>query len=268
MKYLLSSITILSFAISSCQTGKIKVISDMDHDLKEVSGIETITNSSLLWVIEDAGNTAKILGVNNKGSVDKSITLESIKNNDWEDLASDNRGNLYIGDFGNNSRKRKNFTILKITSIDSAKNREVLKVNFTLPKGLKSKDFEAFFLLKNNFYIFSKEKKKAVVIKVPNRAGNHEAVFVSKFSLKGKETEVTSADISENGKTIVLLNHDRIWKLTNFEDESFFGGTIEELKLGHKSQKEGVCFINDSVLYITDERKKSEGGNIYSFELD
>ena len=73
--------------------------------------------------------------------------------------------------------------------------------------------------------------------------------------------------ISSDGKTIILLNHDSIWELTNFEGDAFFKGTIKKIELEHDSQKEGVCFKGDDTLYITDERNKSDGGNIYRFKL-
>lgn len=268
MKYILYGICSISFTLISAQTEKLEVIGDVNIDIREVSAAEIISNSPLVWVIEDAGNKTKVFGLSSNGNIEKAIFIEDVENDDWEDLTTDNSGNLYIGDFGNNSEKRKEFSILKIANITTAiEASKAARINFTLPKGVKSKDFEAFFLLNSHFYIFSKERKKAFFIKVPNRVGNHKAVLVSKYYLKGKDTEVTSADISEDGKTIVLLNHDRVWKLTNFEGEKFFGGKIEEIDLGHNSQKEGICFKSDSELYITDERKKSEGGNIYSLKL-
>lgn len=268
MKYFFSFILILSFTFISCQTNTIKVTAGIDHKLKEVSAVETIEGSSLFWTIEDAGNASKIYGLDKEGHIIKSIKIEGVKNNDWEDLTHDSKGNIYIGDFGNNSKKRKKFSILKVSSVNTASNTTTASViDFTLPKKMKSKDFEAFFLLNDRFYIFSKENKKSIVISVPNKIGNHEAKLVSKFKLKGGRNKVTSADISNDGKTVVLLNHNKIWRLTDFEGDHFFTGKIEALKFGHKSQKEGVCFKNNGLLYITDERRKSKGGNIYSFNL-
>ena len=268
MKYILTVISLFSFTIVSCQTGKIHVLADINRDIKEVLAIETTTNSPLLWVIEDAGNKAEVFGLNINGGIEKTIKIKNVQNKDWEDLTSDFHGNLYIGDFGNNNGKRRAFSILKVSDINTIKSvTEASIIDFRLPKGMKSKDFEAFFLWNGNFYIFSKERKKAVVVKVPNIIGTHRATVVAHYYLKGKETRVTSADISEDGKTIVLLNHGRVWKLTDFKDKKFFKGTIEELILEDKTQKEGVCFKTDSIVYITDERNKSEGGNIYTFRL-
>lgn len=251
----------------SCATGELQVITDLPGSLKEASAIEKVPHSDLLWTIEDAGNKNNIYGLNLKGEIEKDIDISNSSNIDWEDLTSDAQGNLYIGDFGNNSKNRDDFTIYKVSHLKDDKTTAE-RINFILPKTMKSEDFEAFFLLNDYFYIFSKENKETKLVRVPNTIGKHTAEFISEFKLKGKNTKITSADVSDNGKTIVLLNHDKLWKITNFESDNFFNGDIQELEFDHNSQKEGVCFKNENTVYITDEKDKSEGGNLYEFNTD
>lgn len=260
---ILSTILLLS-----CDTGKLTVVADIPNHLKEASACEISSKSNLIWLIEDAGNDNHLYGMDEKGVLKKDLAILNSKNIDWEDLVSDNDGNMYVGDFGNNSKKRKSFTIYKVSNPDQAVDKVTSeRIEFDLPKGMKSEDFEAFFLLKDHFYIFSKETKTCRLLKVPNQIGTHTAQLVEKFNLDGKHNRITSADISDDGKTVVLLNHDKVWKITDFNSDEFFSGTVEELKFGHDSQKEGVCFKNDSTLYITDESNGAEGSNLYSFKL-
>lgn len=261
-KFLLSILLITS----SCTTGNLTVIADLPNSLKEASAIETVVNSELLWTIEDAGNKNNIYGLDLKGNIVKDIDISNSSNIDWEDLASDKEGNLYIGDFGNNSKNRDDFTIYKVSDFSSNKTKAE-RINFVLPKKVKPKDFEAFFLLNNYFYIFSKENESSMLFKVPNTVGIHTATLLSTFNLKGKNNKITSADISDDGKTVVLLNHDKLWKLTSFKDGDFFEGNIEELPFNHNSQKEGICFKDAKTVFITDEKTKGEGGNLYEFGL-
>ena len=254
---------------SACQSsGQLKIEGSINNSIDEASAAEIIPKSDLIWTIEDARNDSELYGLNSKGKIVKEIAITNASNIDWEDLTSDGLGNLYIGDFGNNNEKRKYFRILKVKQEDLDKNTaEVKVIEFTLPKGQDSKDFEAFFLYNNSFYIISKETKKFIVLKVPNKSGRHEAIIRSDFNLNGKNNKITSADISDDGKTIVLLNHDKLWKLTEFDSDDFFSGNVIEKSFDHDTQKEGVCFKNDSTVIITDERNKSEGGNIYTFSL-
>ncbi len=252
----------------SCSTGNLELIADLPSSLDEASAIEIVEGSDLYWVIEDSGNGNDLYGLNTKGDIVKEIEISKSDNEDWEDLASDNYGTLYIGDFGNNNKKRTTFNIYKIPNVSEIKTAtEASKVSFTLPKGMDSEDFEAFFVHNNWFYIFSKSPKKTKLIKVPNKEGMVEATFISEFNLEGKHTKITSADISNDGKTVALLNHDKVWLLSDFTGDDFFSGTFNAYDFEHDSQKEGVAFLSDTTLLITDERHKKEGGNIYTFKL-
>ncbi|MFK7783010.1 hypothetical protein [Psychroserpens sp.] len=252
----------------SCKTGNLDVLADLPSSLKETSAIEKTVDSDLLWVIEDSGNSNHIYGLDLQGKIVKDVTVSNSENIDWEDLTSDSNGNIYIGDFGNNDEDRTKFTIYKISNIKNTSNSKSADlIQFTLPENLDSIDFESFFLHKGFFYIFSKDNKVCDLIKVPNKIGQHEAIHISKIELEGKHNKVTSADISENGKTVVLLNHNKLWKLTDYTNDDFFSGTIKVLKFDHDSQKEGINFINDNQVLITDERNKFQGGNIYRFDI-
>ena len=264
----IKKLAVLSLIFFSCNTGKLKVVADISNGLKEVSAAEIIPNSKLLWVIEDAGNQNNLYGLNKDGGIVKNIDISNVINEDWEDLTSDAMGNIYIGDFGNNNEKRKKFSIYKVKNPAHINDHTTADIiNFKLPDDVKSKDFEAFFLLDGYFYIFSKETKSCYLIKVPNQIGYHIAELVTDFNLDGKHNKITSADISDDGKTVVLLNHDKLWKLSNFEPDAFFKGKVEELKFDHDSQKEGICFKNNKTVLITDEKNGTEGNNVYSFDL-
>ncbi|KAB1067931.1 hypothetical protein F6U93_08295 [Tamlana haliotis] len=258
---------LLTLLLINCKTTPLTTITKLPHDLKEASAIEKLAGSNLLWTIEDAGNKNHIYGFDLHGNLKKSIEISNVKNKDWEDLTSDQHGSLYIGDFGNNKKKRESFFIYKVSDFENDKS-SAEKIEFILPKKTKSKDFESFFLLKDHFYIFSKENKKTLVFKVPNSIGKHTAVLIDEFKFDKQLKKITSAAISDDEQTIVLLNHDRVMKISNFKNDDFFKGSLEVLKFKHDTQKEGLCFKNNHTVYITDEREKSEGGKLYEFNIN
>lgn len=265
MKKLILYSIVLAF---SCNHGNLVVIANLPGTLSEASALQITSASNDFWIIEDAGNTNALYAIDSLGKLTKTIKIENAKNKDWEDLTTDSIGNIYIGDFGNNSKKRHKFSILKIEK-DSIKGKTATAkfIKFNLPEGIKSKDFEGFFLHQNFFYLFSKEHKKFITLKVPNQIGTHTATVISEYNFKGDKNRITSADISPDGKTVVLLNHGKLWKLSDFKNDDFFSGTIEALPFNHSSQKEGICFKSNSEVYITDETTKNEGGNLYYFKL-
>ena len=66
----------------------------------------------------------------------------------------------------------------------------------------------------------------------------------------------------------MLLTYNKLFVITDFKGDDFFNGTIKTIDLEHTSQKEGVTFKEDNTLYITDERRKKTGGNLYEFTLE
>jgi len=79
---------------------------------------------------------------------------------------------------------------------------------------------------------------------------------------------ITSADISNDGKLIVLLTPKSVFLFSNFSSDNFFKGVVKQYDFEYESQKEGVCFKDNRTLYITDEKASGEGGYLYEFDLD
>ena len=62
-------------------------------------------------------------------------------------------------------------------------------------------------------------------------------------------------------------SYDKVWLLSEFEGNNFFSGKVELMELGHRTQKESLCFIDEKTMYIADERTGFSGGNLYRLEL-
>jgi hypothetical protein len=276
-------IFLLILIITSCNTGLLIIKGNLPKTLNEVSGTEKTTKSEFIWMLNDGGNKSVIYGVNKKGNIKKELKIKA-KNNDWEDLASDNKGNLYIGDFGNNQNKRKNLAILKIDASDLKKDKSVKvdRISFRYenqnkfpPKSKKMYfDCEAFFYFNDNLYLFTKSRVKGDhgktnLYKMPAKEGNHVAKFISSFSTcEDLKCWITSVDISDDGKQVALLTQTAVWLFSDFTSDDFFNSSIETYPFDFESQKEGVCFKNNNTLYITDENAHGGEGNLYELNLD
>jgi len=271
------------FLLSSCTNyGQLEVVADLPGSLHENSGIQLTKNSNLLWALNDGGNKNRLYGINTKGKIKKVVTINA-KNNDWEDLTTDPKGNIYIGDFGNNYNRRKNLAILKVNAKDlkNNKNADVERIQFYFPDQKKFPpkkkqsffDTESFFFFNDSLYLFTRSRVKGdygktSLYKIPAKEGNHAAEFISEYSsCKKLKCSITSAAMSKDQKKVVLLTSQSILLLTDFKEDNFFSGKIVEIPFDHKSQKEGVCFKNDKTIYITDERSHGSGGNLYEFKI-
>jgi len=267
----------------SCQNfGQLTFLADLPKELNEVSGTEVLENSSLIWMMNDGGNQPKLFAVSKKGTIKRAVYIKA-KNHDWEDLTSDEKGHMYIGDFGNNANKRKNLRILKIDEkYLHKKNAEVDKIEFEyenqqrFPPKKKNLyfDAEAFFYFKKNFYIFTKSRVKdrhgkTFLYKLPAKKGKHIAKLVGEYNnCSDLKCWITSADISDDGKKVVLLSQKNILIFTGFKEDDFFSGKVRKIEFDHRTQKEGVCFKDNNTLLITDERSRGEGGNLYELKIN
>lgn len=253
--------------------------------LKEVSGIQRTLNSDLIWTIEDSGNENVIYGLDLSGVEKSSVRINNLENGDWEDITGDKEGNLYIGDFGNNNNIRKDLAIYKIAA-DSLKSENTTysyKVSFYYPEQTAFPpkrsnliyDCESFFEFKGNFYLFTKNRSKnfdgtTLLYRVPNAPGTHKALLMAKFKTCATygTCAITSAAISPDTKKVMLLSHNKVWLFENFKEDDFFNGSVTILKLANYTQKEGLCFKDNATIYISDEKTKSIGGNLYEYNLD
>lgn len=280
-KLVLLLLTIL--LITSCTNyGQLKLVSYLSGDLKEVSGVEKSNDLNVLWMHNDSGNTAELFKVSTQGKILQKRVL-AVKNHDWEDITSDNEGNIYIADFGNNNNKRKNLVILKIKEEELLKgeNIEVEKIKFSYPNQTKfpPKKKDRFFdaeslIYKDGFlYIFTKSRVKnkygkTMLYKVPATKGEYTAKYIAEYSnCDDVHCAITAATISPDKQKVVLLTHQSVLVFTNFNGDDFFSGDVKEHMFNHVSQKEGVTFKDNTTLYITDEADKIGSSKLYEFVL-
>lgn len=273
---------VLIFLIS-CQPKNSNAIIDLPIDLAEVSGIAFNKSQNFFWMVNDSGNKPILYAVDMNGTIIKELKIKG-KNRDWEDLTTDTDGNLYIGNFGNNSNDSKDLSILKISAKDLQSDKKIKpkKITFSYPeqekfppkKHKRHFDCESFFYFKNNLYLFTKSrdpkhKGKTNLYQLPTEKGNYKATYLNTFETCNDDNcWVTSADINASGTKVALLMEGGVFVFSDFEGTNFFSGTSKQYTFKDWSQKESVVFKNDSTLYIADEYLGTHGGNVYEFSLN
>lgn len=281
MKFI--SLFSMIFLVSCSNYGQLNYIVKLPKSIKENSGMTTIIDSTM-WFVEDSGNDNILYKVNHKGQLLRELTIKNVANHDWEDLAKDDKQNVYIGDFGNNDNLRKNLSIYKIPNPETVSGNEITAeiISFYYPE---QKDFppkkdelffdaESLFYFKDHLYIITKNRShpfngEAFLYRVPAKKGHYAAEYLDVFTAKAgkKKANITSADISPDGKTLVLLSNGFLWVFTDFKDDHFFEGRVKVIDLGIRTQLESVTFTDNHNLLLSDERSKKTGGNLYSFSL-
>ncbi|MEH6406446.1 MAG: hypothetical protein V7767_04125 [Leeuwenhoekiella sp.] len=269
------------------QYGDINKVANLSRSLAEISGIEHFKNSELIYGIADHANPNEVYAIDSTGLIKQEIIVANATNEDWEDLASDGKNRLFIGDFGNNDNDRREQAIYTITNIVNLQ-KEVdtayaKKTTFTLsdqekyPAALKDRnyDIEAFIYRDESLYLFTRNRNRnfdgtTKVYKLPAREGAFEAKLITTYKICDdlEDCFITGATQSADGKDILLLTYDKVVKLSDFEKDDFFGGKIIEYDLNHTSKKEGICYKDENTVYLVDERRAQTGGNLYTFPLN
>ncbi len=284
MRFTIINILASLFAMTSlAQTLVSTELCDLPSEVMETSGLEN-GPEGCFWTHNDSGNPAELYCVDTAGVIQRTVTVIGDANTDWEELAKDTDGNLYIGNFGNNSLNRTDLRIVKIPSIDTCTGTTFVidTINFSYPDQFDfppigdygNFDMEALVWLNDSLHLFSKDRSSPSTgyckhYKLPAVGGNYQAQLVDSLHTGGSSFvfSVTAADLSENNSKLVLLNSDRLWLCENFTGSSFFDGDVSELILGTFSQKEGICFRN-GFMYVSDEASFGLGGKLYRLHPD
>ena len=233
----------LTFAIgmlflAGCQPQaqqKLEVVTTLPKEIKESSACEISKASTLIWTIENQKNAPVLFGFDEEGKLRKEIRITNVENNDWEDLTSDEQGNIYIGDFGNNDNERKNLAIYKINASDLVKDEAEATsiVQFYYPEQTefppKKKhrifDVESFFIYNNQFYLFTKNRSSKFdgttnLYQVENNSNEKlPAKKIASFVTcdNFNHCAVTSAAISPDKKKVAILSSDKVWIFSFFK---------------------------------------------------
>ncbi|UOQ78314.1 hypothetical protein MUN84_06960 [Hymenobacter sp. 5516J-16] len=227
----------------------------------ESSGLEIAGPEGDLWTHADGGNTARLYKITRQGDLLQTLDLAPLQNIDWEDLTQDDEQRLYLGDFGNNQNKRRNLCIYRLSG--SGLN-QVDTIEFSYPdqrafpprKPKRNFDCEAFYYYQDSLYLFTKNRGEGHWLKqyvLPARPGRHLARLADSLQLP---TWVTSADISPDGKRVVLLGYEQAYLFERLPGRRLFDGLKSNLALPESGQAEALVFVNEQDFIFSNEKGK------------
>jgi hypothetical protein len=264
----------------------LQTITKLPKVVNESSGME-LNDNNQIWTLNDSGGKPELYLCDTTGRLIRTLKIANAKNRDWEDLTQDDRGNYYIGDFGNNNNGRKDLTIYKIPNPDRVRADFVRAetITFTFedqtafppPRDQLNFDCESVIWKDGHLYLFSKHRTfpmRTNLYRLPDAPGDYVAQKISSFQTSGPdETDlfnhwISAADISPDGTKVCIISSGKMWIFYDFEGDDFFSGQHRRIDLSSSSQREAIVFVSNTSVYVTDEEWFGGiGRNLYVFDI-
>ena len=252
--------------------------------IDESSGLETTANGEF-WSFNDSNGAPALYQFDTTGTLNRVLNINNATNVDWEDMTKDTTGNIYVGDFGNNDNDRRNLVIYKISETDvngSSNFAAATRIEFSFPEqtAFPPPESGAFFDVESMFSkgeflcLLTRDRSdpfvgKTTLYRLPNTPGTYNATFVTDFftDTNKDKGQITAADLSPDGNTLVMISKEKIWLFQNIAGDDFFAGEVLELDLPVRLDMEGVVFEDNCTLYLSNEDKPSKPAILYKVAI-
>ena len=231
-----------------------------DPRIRESSGvIASRRYSNVFWTHNDGGGPKKqvLYAIDREGKTLAAFQVVGPRLHDWEDIAIDDSGHLYLGDIGNNDSKENQLAVYEIDEPDPTSGADSVspKRGWTLKFPGAPFDCESLFVWKDQGYLISKvfDNARAQIFRFP--LGTTSEPLTLELVAKTKiESPVTGADISADGNLLGLVSKAGAYVY-------WIGGDVarvSEVEPHHTKLKdqhiEGCCFVPDGLLATSERR--------------
>mgnify|MGYP003402804170 FL=1 len=246
--------------------------------LSELSGLtRSNSHNGVFWAINDGSNPAEIIAINAKAEPLGAVSIEGIRNIDWEDIASytvDGSNRLAIADTGDNGGIRSELFIHILEEPDNMQAQAIKplrSLRFVWKDG--ARDTEALFASGTNrqFYLISKKRVPAELYALPFDAEDgtspalitrlHGIAQPDAKTMNGKgdyaryRAQITGADLSPDGRIFAVLNYQQIYFYALPDRPVPAIEPIASLTLPWLPQAEGIAFSQDGMrLFVGSEQ--------------
>jgi hypothetical protein len=248
-------------------------------DLLEISGVAASRQTAnVLYIHNDSGNANQIYLTNASGADIGTLTLNNLQNRDWEDIAVGpgpiaGKNYVYVGNIGDNDSKYQSVYIYRFLEPDL--NGKTLPVNLTIsdidvielkyPDSPRNAESLMVDPLTKDIYIASKESNvcKIYLARYPqNTTSINTLAPVAQLNFN----KATAADISSDGKEILLRNKEQIWYWKVPRNINVAQAFLTKPQIApyfnNELQGEGIGFAADGSGYYTDTEVKKFPGNL------
>lgn len=225
--------------------------------IRESSGIVASRESpGAFWTINDGGNVPVLYAIDRTGRLLAEVPVAAT-NQDWEDLATDDQGRLYIADVGNNQRSRREVIVHRFPEPAARPTTQPLQpeASWHLRFDREPFDCEAMVVHDGAGFLISKRRDlgEAQVWRF-DLAPSDRPVPLRHVANLPLRAPVTAADLSPDGKWLAVLTVAGPTLLRINGDLSNAGAAPSSSLFCPEATMEALCFAGDGLL-VTSERR-------------
>jgi hypothetical protein len=255
----------------------------LDRRIREPSGIvASRTHADIFWTHGDSGRAPKIFAIDPQGALVAELRVAEVDNVDWEDIALDDHGNLWIGDIGNNDSDRKDLVVYRVAEPDPHAGLESVgvdqRVHFSYPDqddfsdSRGPFDAEALFWWSGSLWLATKHRRDTLTVlyRFPqlDQLDIDEVVLerVAEWDLGTQLGDgypvsefpgmATGADVSADQKQLALLSYDAVFVFELAAGQADpFAGKVNRIALdpSHVDQVEAVAWAGEQLLLVNED---------------
>jgi hypothetical protein len=230
-----------------------------DQRIVECSGIAASRRyPGIFWVHNDSGHPAVLFAVKDTGEVIAEVPVEGAANIDWEDIAADAAGHLYLADTGNNFGMFPVRSVYQLTEPDPYASpvqpaRVVRRYKYTFPA--ERFDAEGLYVCGDHVYVVSKPRgRRAAIYRLdPVADDRYQPVEVTSLAFGW----ATAADLSPDGKRLAVCTETSV-RLFSVDDQGVPLDGPEPVLIRYPASGTEACCFDGADLVLT-----SEKGTIY-----
>ena len=230
-----------------------------NRDLKESSGlVASRRQPGVLWTHNDGAKKPRLFAVDAQGKSLLVVPFEGVALEDWEDIAIDDSGQLYVADIGNNDSSRTEIRVHRVEEPLLGDHPLSCAPNWTWTLRFPDAPFdcESLVIHENHGYLISKvvKDREAGLYCFPLGASRDPQVlkFVATLPVT---SPVTGADLSANGALLGLVSKSgaHVFRVDGSLSRKEFA-LLERTRF-KQNQLEGCCFIPEGLLATSEEGK-------------
>ncbi len=229
-----------------------------DPRIDELSGLAASPRrEGVFYGHNDSGDSPRFFRFDEQGAVTGVFELKGAAAVDWEDMASaqvGGRSYLYLGDVGDNARKRPSVTVYRVPEPTGAGRALSGFETYTLTYPDHPRDCEALFVhaQSGDLYLVSKAREgKTFVYRLPSprASGAYRLELLGEIEIDTKGMGgklVTAADVSPDGNRVLLRTYSGAVEYTvkgAFKD--WWARPGQAVPMPPMVQAEAVCYDGD-----------------------